>query len=74
MPEIRVPTLVVAAGDDPWIPFDHYREFDWSDNKWLLPLLPPTGGHVGFHGDASRQSWCDLALEKFLDRIGNMAG
>jgi hypothetical protein len=74
MPEIRVPTMVLAAGDDPWIPIDHYREFNWSDNQWLLPLMPPTGGHVGFHGDASRHSWCDLALEKFLDRIGNMAG
>jgi predicted alpha/beta-fold hydrolase len=69
MPEIRVPTMVLAAGDDPWIPVEHYRAFDWPDNSWLLPVIPPTGGHVGFHGDASRQAWSDLALEKFLERI-----
>ncbi len=69
MPEIRVPTLVLAAHDDPWIPIDHYREFAWSDNQWLLPLMPARGGHVGFHGDATHQSWSDVALEKFLERI-----
>lgn len=74
MPEIRVPTMVLAACDDPWIPIEHYREFNWSDNAWLLPVMPATGGHVGFHGDASRRSWCNLALEKFLDRIANMDG
>jgi uncharacterized protein len=69
MPEIRVPTMVLAAGDDPWIPVEHYRAFDWSNNPWLLPVIPPTGGHVGFHGDTSGQAWSDLALEKFLNRI-----
>ncbi len=69
MPEVRVPTMVLAAGDDPWIPVEHYRAFAWSDNPWLLPVIPPAGGHVGFHGDGSGQAWCDLALEKFLDRI-----
>jgi predicted alpha/beta-fold hydrolase len=73
MPEVRVPTMVLAAGDDPWIPVKHYRDFKWADNPWLLPVIPPTGGHVGFHGDDSRRPWCDMAVEKFLDRVVNMA-
>jgi predicted alpha/beta-fold hydrolase len=72
MPEIRVPTMVLAACDDPWIPIEHYREFDWSANRWLLPVTPETGGHVGFHGDASGRPWCNLAIEKFLERVVNM--
>ena len=32
MPEIRVPTMVLAACDDPWIPAEYYRDFKWSDN------------------------------------------
>lgn len=72
MPEIRVPTMVLAACDDPWIPIEHYRAFRWSDNPWLLPVLPETGGHVGFHGDASGRPWCNVALEKFLDRVTNI--
>ena len=59
MPEIRVPTMVLAARDDPWIPVEHYRDFKWSDNPWLLPVMPKSGGHVGFHGDDSGQPWCD---------------
>jgi predicted alpha/beta-fold hydrolase len=68
MPEIRVPTMVLAACDDPWIPIEHYREFKWDDNAWLLPLMPSTGGHVGFHGDGSDRPWCHVAIEKFLAR------
>ncbi|WP_085933146.1 YheT family hydrolase [Enhydrobacter aerosaccus] len=74
MPEIRVPTMVLAAHDDPWIPIAHYKDFKWGDNPWLLPVLTPTGGHVGFHGDASNRPWCDVALEKFLERLDTMAG
>jgi predicted alpha/beta-fold hydrolase len=72
VPEIRVPTMVLAAGDDPWIPAEHYREVKWADNPWLLPVMPETGGHVGFHGDSDRRPWCDLALEKFIERIVRM--
>ena len=49
MPEIRVPTLVLAACDDPWIPVGYYRDFKWSDNPSLLPVMAEGGGHVGFH-------------------------
>jgi len=73
MPEVRVPTMVLAASDDPWIPIEHYRTFRWRDNPWLLPVLTASGGHVGFHGDSSNKSWCDVALEKFLDRLDDIS-
>jgi len=69
MPEIRVPTMVLAAGDDPWIPAEYYRDFDWSSNRWLLPVITEGGGHLGFHCASTAQPWCDVALEKFLERI-----
>ncbi len=72
MPEIRIPTMVLAACDDPWIPIEHYREVDWAANPWLLPVIPETGGHVGFHGDSGGRPWCNLVLEKFLERVVNM--
>ncbi len=43
MPEIRVPTMVIASCDDPWIPVEYYREFNWADNPSLVPLMPPAG-------------------------------
>ncbi len=72
MTEIRVPTMVIASCDDPWIPVEYYREFNWSDNPSLVPLLPPTGGHIGFHADDSARPWCDLAVEKFIDRLATI--
>jgi predicted alpha/beta-fold hydrolase len=67
MDAVRVPTLVVAAFDDPWIPGALYRGYDWTANKSLVPMLPDSGGHVGFHGRQSRQPWSDLVVARFFD-------
>ncbi len=69
MPEIRVPTMVLAARDDPWIPASYYREFKWSDNPALLAVMAEGGGHLGFHTAGSDRPWCDTVLEKFLERV-----
>jgi predicted alpha/beta-fold hydrolase len=67
--EIRVPTLVIHARNDPWIPADPYLAFDWSSNPRLTPLLPRSGGHVGFHGLGSRVPWHDRCIGMFVERI-----
>jgi predicted alpha/beta-fold hydrolase len=67
MPAIRVPTLVLGAMDDPWIPGALYRGYDWLFNRSLTPLLPEHGGHVGFHGQGSRQPWSDLVVTRFFE-------
>jgi len=67
MAAIRVPTLVLAALDDPWIPGALYSGYSWASNKALVPLLPAHGGHVGFHGAASRQPWSDIAVARFFE-------
>jgi predicted alpha/beta-fold hydrolase len=64
---IGVPTLVLAALDDPWIPGALYRGYDWAANPSLTPLLPDRGGHVGFHGSGSRQPWSDLMVARFFE-------
>jgi len=69
MPEIRVPTMVLAAADDPWIPVEYYRDFKWSDNPFLLSVMAEGGGHLGFHSADSNRPWCDTVLEKFLERV-----
>lgn len=63
---IRVPTLVLAALDDPWIPGALYSGYDWASNRALLPLLPKQGGHVGFHGSDNRLPWSNRALTEFF--------
>lgn len=66
MPDIRIPTLLLSAEDDPWIPVSTYRGFDWASNPALAPLLPCGGGHVGFYGAEDRIAWSDRATELFL--------
>ncbi len=67
MPRIRVPTLILAALDDPWIPGALYGGFDWAANRSLLPLLTRHGGHVGFHGTDGDPPWSDRAVRQFLE-------
>ena len=67
---IRVPTLVIHADNDPWIPMSPYREVDWSANPHLTPALTRGGGHVGFHGRGTRTAWHDRAAGRFFERNG----
>lgn len=66
MPGIRVPTLLIAAADDPWIPISTYRGFDWTSNPTLTSLPSSGGGHVGFYAANERVVWSDRAIEMFL--------
>lgn len=47
LPQIRVPTLVIQALDDPWVPPHPATSFRWHENPSLVPLLAQRGGHVG---------------------------
>ena len=63
---IAVPTLVIHALDDPWIPPTAYITHDWRRNPRLVPLLSRQGGHVGFLGRGHRIAWHDRCIERFL--------
>ena len=64
--DIAVPALLIHALDDPWIPGALYANYDWAANPNLVPLLAAGGGHVGFHGAASRIAWHDRAIVRFF--------
>jgi predicted alpha/beta-fold hydrolase len=59
---IRRPTLVIAAQDDPFIPFDSFRDARLQENAWLQLLAPANGGHVAFIAEraAAHRAWCDV--------------
>lgn len=67
---IRRPSLIIHACDDPWIPIENYRDVDWAGNPYLMPLVPPSGGHVGFHAGDMTSTWHDAAILKFLTSLG----
>ncbi|PWR22224.1 YheT family hydrolase [Zavarzinia compransoris] len=64
VPGIRVPALVIAAGDDPIVPFAPYREVDWAAVPAVIPAFTPGGGHVGHHGRDG--IWYIDLIERFL--------
>jgi predicted alpha/beta-fold hydrolase len=73
LPGIRIPTLVLASLDDPWVPGGAYAGYHWGYHRGsnrslsLRPVLTPRGGHVGFHGVGGYKPWSDLAVMKFLE-------
>jgi len=63
---IRRPTLMIHAGNDPWIPADMYRDLKIGNSRHLKLLMPRSGGHVGFHGWGLERPWHDLAIGQFI--------
>jgi predicted alpha/beta-fold hydrolase len=46
--KIRIPTLIIHAEDDPFIPFAPMRDPAVANNPYILLLAPAQGGHVAF--------------------------
>jgi len=79
IPRIRIPTLIIHAHDDPFIPFEPFSDRGISENPSVILLDPRHGGHVAFCGirqlDEDR-SWAEnrvvefcRALTELQDRI-----
>lgn len=45
---IRIPTLIIHAEDDPFIPFAPLRHQVFSENPYILLIATERGGHVAF--------------------------
>ncbi len=66
---IRIPTLVLHARDDPWIPSRALDTFDWRTVPHVRAILPRRGGHVGFHDQSTRVAWHDRCAQVLLQAI-----
>ncbi|MDE0334997.1 MAG: alpha/beta fold hydrolase [Defluviicoccus sp.] len=58
---LRVPTLIVHADDDPWVPPPAV-----AASSRLRVVVTRGGGHVGFHGKGSRLPWYLTAAAGFV--------
>ncbi len=50
--DVKLPTLLIHAKDDPFVPVAPYVDQRWPENPKLELLLPRSGGHLGFHDPA----------------------
>jgi len=68
LPAIRVPTLLLHAEDDPFLPSEAIPRAATEENEYLELRLSRRGGHVGFlEGHPwSPRFWGDQAVADFL--------
>jgi predicted alpha/beta-fold hydrolase len=66
LPDISVPTLLLHACNDPWIPVRPYIEPARGTSKSISILVARSGGHVGFHERGYADTWHDRMIDGFL--------
>ncbi|HEX8096913.1 MAG TPA: alpha/beta fold hydrolase [Pyrinomonadaceae bacterium] len=74
--DIRLPTLIIHAQDDPFIPFEPLRDPSVTGNPNILLLAPEHGGHVGFVGaraDGEDRFWAENRVVEFCRLVEECA-
>ncbi|MEB3105730.1 MAG: alpha/beta fold hydrolase [Cyanobacteriota bacterium] len=73
---LGLPLLLLQAQDDPWVPAAAAQALRAASLPDLELLLPPHGGHNGFHfsGDSTEASWADRQVATWLMRQVGAAG
>ncbi len=56
---IRIPALVIAAKDDPLVPFSIYQNPAFAENPALTLVATEHGGHLGFLSRGAHRFWLD---------------
>lgn len=72
MGRIRIPTLIIHAQDDPFIPFEPLRHPSIKENPYLLLLAPQNGGHVGFvaaETEGEDRFWAENRIVEFCGLV-----
>ncbi len=64
--DLKTPTLLIHAQDDPWIPIAPYHDLAGKDLRQARIVIAPGGGHVGFHGRDLDGTWHDVVIDSFI--------
>lgn len=63
---IKTPTLLINALDDPFLPKEAFPIVQANNNKFFFFETPEYGGHVGFILRASKMYWHELRVINFI--------
>ena len=71
--QISIPSLIIHAKDDPFIPFPPFERREITENPNVLLLAPERGGHVGFFtaGEGEARYWAELKIIEFVKILSN---
>ena len=64
---IRVPTLMVQAQDDTFIPFEIFRRPEFESSPYLKLVAPKYGGHLGFISRRKPRFWVDGEIMDWVE-------
>ena len=67
--KINKPTLILHPRTDPWVPVKMYLDLDLPPDGDLTLVIPPDGGHVGFHDASERTPWHDRCIGRFISAL-----
>jgi predicted alpha/beta-fold hydrolase len=73
---IALPTLIIHAKDDPFIPYAPLEGVEVSGNPNIMLLAPDVGGHVGFVADEPSgvdRFWAEAKAVEFLWLLSEMS-
>ena len=74
IPNIRVPTLLIHAKDDPFIPAEPFDDSRVRSNAMLRVMLTERGGHVAFCGQRQPdedRAWAENRAVEFCRLLAN---
>ncbi|HET8549178.1 MAG TPA: alpha/beta fold hydrolase [Bryobacteraceae bacterium] len=71
--DIRVPTLIVQATDDPLIPFAIFDDPAIRGNPHVELLAVEHGGHLGFLSNTAPRFWVDRIIVDWMERRTSMS-
>jgi predicted alpha/beta-fold hydrolase len=71
---IRVPALILAAEDDPFVPIDTFRDQAVTRNPNLTVVVTRHGGHCAFldRDDGYDGYWAEREIVRFIDGFTNL--
>jgi len=69
---VRVPTLIITAEDDPFVPVGLFRDPRIASNPLVRLIITPHGGHCGFVSDATATDdgyWAERQIVDFAESM-----
>ena len=70
LPDIRIPTLVVNAADDPFLPPACFPVAETQHHPYVHLEVPSRGGHIGFVAfNEQDEFWSERRAARFLNEV-----
>ena len=67
---IRIPTLIIHAEDDPFVPFAPLRDPSVAANPYVMLVATKRGGHVAFlSANPEERFWAENRLVEFCEQL-----